>query len=1291
MYWEGALSTRRAWLVVWGAVALSGCAWIQATLSPLTPGPPPRAVGGEGVDSYGDPLPVRALARLGTERLASPGPVEALRFVPGGERFVSAHKGELAIWSARTGQRLALMRGYTLEGPPVISSDGARVAVGTPDGVHLFNTDGALLPPLSQGQRPATAPTFSPKGQALAAGGHDLRVRVWKVDTGELVHDMPGHAAPITALAYAPDSETLASAAADGEVRLWQAKAGKPLSQFRIFSERVEALAYAPDLSALVASNGQEVRVVEPSSGRLLRTIKPVGPRALDVRFVPGEDHLLMISDEAAVSFWDVETGQRVRKLSGRGRVDLSDDGRVMVSVEGSCLRLSVLETDEELLWLNRHTGPVREASFINGGVVAVTQGQDGSVRLWDTATGGQIRKLDGVTAASRDGRWLARAAAGGKLGVVDAATALPRWSGADAGGRLERLGFSPDGALLVGVVEGGLRIWKADSGQLAVRLSVSPTPQAVAFTPDSKRVLLAEGGAIRLHSVVNGDQVGAFEGGDSPISALALSERGDLMASVSGQREVRLWDLGQGEPLEALKSGVEAVAVAFSAEGERLGVGASDGSFELWHLPTRTLQARFKPHRGPVTAVAFSGGGVMTAGQDGAAMIWDMAALQPRRFFEEPQAAKEDPSAAGADPASPTTDPPASALPAPGSGGNGLPPGAVARLGSANLHHDASLTRIVQSPDWRWLATADDAGVARLWDADTGEMHAELEGHRGPLIRLTFSPDSKLLAGVDGGPQVFIWSALDGALQGTIDALDAGALAVAFDADAQRVALGGRGGQILVFDMARKTIVKDLKVHTGDVTDLAFSLVRDRLASSSMDGTVILWDLHKEAPMLRYQISDAGALSVAFSPHTRKLVSGGADGVVKAFSVVTGERLGQLKAYGAVSELRFAPGPKAERELLATAGVGFVSLWDLNALLEVRTLPLPEVPATSAAFKPDGTVLMTAAAGHAVRFWDTASVQEMLVGGGHHRPITAIARARDGATLATGSEDQTLILWDTRTHQVRAVLRGHQGTILDLAFSPDGAALASASADGTVRTWDVKKGAALLTLKGHQGPVEGLGFSPDGRTLVSAGQDGSVFIWNVATGLQLGHLGGDRRTITAMALSQSGQTILYGDPEGLIHTWSSVSYKPISVLRGHIHPITEIVVAPASNLMASADASGLIHIWRLDQGRIVTSFEAQDTRALVFAPDSQRLATLGGDLIHIWDIQTGQELIQVSGYRGQATDVIFSGDGKRLFSATTDTTVIVWDLGKAIRFDDFQRAHPPSSPAAPKPDAPSP
>ena len=66
--------------------------------------------------------------------------------------------------------------------------------------------------------------------------------------------------------------------------------------------------------------------------------------------------------------------------------------------------------------------------------------------------------------------------------------------------------------------------------------------------------------------------------------------------------------------------------------------------------------------------------------------------------------------------------------------------------------------TRLDDSPDSKLLATADTAGIIRIWDAQTGQKRVMLRGHPGAIYALSFRPDSQYLAAA-GVEDVTLWN----------------------------------------------------------------------------------------------------------------------------------------------------------------------------------------------------------------------------------------------------------------------------------------------------------------------------------------------------------------------------------------------------------------------------------------------------------------------------------------------------------------------------------------------------
>jgi WD40 repeat protein len=70
--------------------------------------------------------------------------------------------------------------------------------------------------------------------------------------------------------------------------------------------------------------------------------------------------------------------------------------------------------------------------------------------------------------------------------------------------------------------------------------------------------------------------------------------------------------------------------------------------------------------------------------------------------------------------------------------------------------------------------------------------------------------------------------------------------------------------------------------------------------------------------------------------------------------------------------------------------------------------------------------------------------------------------------------------------------------------------------------------------------------------------------------------------------------------------------------------------------------------------------------RSLAYHPGGRRLASAGQDkTVRLWDLVTGQEILELEGSTGPLNCVVFSRDGRRLACAGDDTTIRVWEAGE--------------------------
>lgn len=449
----------------------------------------------------------------------------------GGVAAAAAPDGRVRLWDAGKKAELGTIETAGVQAM-ALSADGKMLALsGPPRGprprvVEVWSVpDRKRVADWETNFSPSVL-AVSPDGSLLALGRRIRnQIDVCDAKTGKVMHILPATHLGAEFLEFLPDGTGVVAADAAGVIRVWDPRTGKPLYEQPGHWGAVRAVAAVPGGGWVTASDDETARLWD-ATGKEVR--KFLG-HTLEITgmALSGDGKTLYTSSfDYTVRVWDLGTGMEIRncKLPVAVRsLALSPDGKTLAVGLGpkqvGILDAGTLQVDATLTSNSGFNSALIFAlAFTPDGLLLVRDTNE-TVRVWDVAKKSELRQME---AGRSDGKWLAR------------------------------LAVSPDGKRIASsFTSSGVRtttsvgIWETESGKLLDTIDVKAVPQAFAFTPDGKAVVVGDtAGKVHLIDLEKKAVRRTFEGHRGPVLCLAVAPDGKTVASGGADTTVLVWDL---------------------------------------------------------------------------------------------------------------------------------------------------------------------------------------------------------------------------------------------------------------------------------------------------------------------------------------------------------------------------------------------------------------------------------------------------------------------------------------------------------------------------------------------------------------------------------------------------------------------------------------------------------------------------------------------------------------------------------------------------------------------------
>jgi WD40 repeat protein/uncharacterized caspase-like protein len=610
-----------------------------------------------------------------------------------------------------------------------------------------------------------------------------------------------------------------------------------------------------------------------------------------------------------------------------------------------------------------------------DGRLLATTSARSSVVKLWETATGRDLRNLSS--------------------GSQSSPTTSPF------------VAFSPDSRLIATSAENrSIKIWDVTSGREVQTLSglrdstLSGEMLLLEFSRDNQTltaIIHANGGLVanvwetsswRLLRTV---EIASLFGLPDEEIAVALNTNSDQLAAVvtgKSRALISIFELTKGRQLESFSLSnkrIYSASPSFTGDGHLLVSAIEENRWKLWHTwpdkHNQVLASTTDEHG----SIQFSHDGRFVAlGQDDSVKVCDVSKGRIVRSLKVP----------------------------------------TQRVGATEFR-----TLITFSDDGRTIATASLGSPTVIWEMKTGKQLLKVSGRANAAYAVGFKEDGTRL--FSGGRTS--WDLRTGRglrlLNGLADEMLSlpsadGRFVAAFLPHTSRVAIfdtsNGRQVQTLSPALSTGAVQRvkfsrdgSLLMATYSTEERTGSGIRQNAQHPKMSGTELrIWDVKSGSELHCIDLGNP-IVDEAFSVNGRVLATLNGMGQIALWNTTTGNPI----VHNFDANARFTSLTLSHDDgTLATGGLGEIKLWDVTSGRQIGILKGGAKPITNLAFSRDGLLLAASREDNSISIWDTKTGGELRTLVGHTGNINSIDFSPDTKLLAAASDDGSTFLWDTAT-----------------------------------------------------------------------------------------------------------------------------------------------------------------------------------------------------------------------------------------------------------------------------------
>jgi WD40 repeat protein len=529
------------------------------------------------------------------------------------------------------------------------------------------------------------------------------------------------------------------------------------------------------------------------------------------------------------------------------------------------------------------HLGAVTMAEFTPDGKTIGTSSADHLLKLWNAATGEELKTLTGNTAPvssmaiSPNGLVLASGARDNTIKLWDIPQTKPVRVFAGHEAATTAFAFNAEATVFLTVSrDKTVRLWDTQQpGEPTVIQGHTAAVTAAAYRTDRNQIATADAaGFIRLWRTIDSWPEGTLGAHRGEVTALFYHSNNQQVISTGADGLAKVWQLPLVLPQEIASEEQTVDFATISVDGQLLATaGTLDDrpAIVIRKVEDGSITTTLLGHEGRITSLAFNANHtqLVSGSEDKTVRVWDIA---DAKF-----------------------------------------PELVKYSG-----HEAAVSAVAFAD----TATVVSAGLGKTihhWNLSDGMLVRSLEGHSGAVTSLTVSSTAVASGSADG--TIRLWKKSDGEVIRTIDH-GAPVRQIALSSDNTKLASWGDKKQLKLWEQSDGALLKTVNADATDLTSLAFSPNSQQLAAT-VGNEVRVWQVNNGGELQFFPEHAKPTRVVSYLPDSKTLISVDANNGLRRSTV---SAIRSIEAHdSSITDAALYQGGNA---LATVAGDGVVKLW---------------------------------------------------------------------------------------------------------------------------------------------------------------------------------------------------------------------------------------------------------------------------------------------------------------------------------------------------------------------------